>query len=345
MRSSRAISPFFLLALLILASAGFTEAADTPLALAAEGTLTQQGAILPWPADPNLRLALDVTVHTRVTAASPASNASAELIDYFNAVTADSGFVVSDPSTGPMVVGWRGRWTNSRGFLLQGDLAGRRVSVVSQTPPVVGLEGTAEIRGLSGRGRGLAVKASWTGQLNAQTGALRLQLTGAAAGDLGPPPVVCGEYTDDGLAGDIQPLMKRPDGSVNQDHFSHNTNDPYPHPFPYSTNPPTSGPHNPSPLPEGIYDAPQDDESLVHNLEHGHVIVTYRPSVAPAVVTRLRAVVGLYPEDVLLVPRPANDAPIALVSWGRLLKMTEYDEPAVQNFIDRNRGHGPECFH
>jgi hypothetical protein len=189
------------------------------------------------------------------------------------------------------------------------------------------------------------MKATWKGQLNTASGSLHLELTGSAVGELGPPAVVCGEYTDQGLAGDIQPLMLRDDGSPNQDHFSHDSFDPYPHPFPYSTNPPTSGPHNPSPLPWGIYTTPQDDESLVHNLEHGGVIVVYQPTLPPAVVSRLQALVGMYSEDVILAPRPANDAPIALASWGRLQKFAEYDEPTIQNFIDRNRGHGPECFH
>lgn len=317
----------------------------TPLLLTAAGTLTQEGAVLPWPADPGLWLALGVRLHTVITASSPTANAAAvALVSYFNAASDDDGFMLLQPGSGPTVVAWHGQWTNQQGFLIQGDVVGQRTAIVSQTPPVVALAGAAAIQGLSGRGRGIVVNATWAGQLNTQTGALTLVLTGSAVGALGPPPVVCGDYTDAGLAGDLQPLMLHPDGTPNRDHFSHDASDPYPHPFPYSTNPPTSGPHNPSPLPWGIDDTPQDDESLVHNLEHGGVIVSYQPSLAPALVARLRALVALYPADVILTPRPANDVPIALTSWGRLQKFTDYDEPAIQSFIDRNRGHGPECF-
>jgi hypothetical protein len=329
----------------VLGSASRAQEPSTPLALALEGTLIQQGPMLAWPPDPTRMLALDVHVRTTATASSSAADASADLVGYFNATTGDSGFAVSDATAGPVLLGWKGRWTNRQGFLLEGTFVGQRTSVVSQTPPVIALSGTAEVQGLSGRGRGIVLKGNWTGQLNTQTGALRLALAGPAVGDLGPQEAVCGDYTDDGVAGDLVPLMTHPDGTPNQDHFSHDANDPYPHPFPYSTNPPTSGPHNPSPLPWDIYDTPQDDESIVHSLEHGGVIVSYHPSLAPAVVARLRALVELYPEEVILAPRPANDVPIALTSWGRLQKFAEYDEPAIQNFIDRNRAHGPECFH
>jgi hypothetical protein len=345
MRMFRSILPTAAVTVLLFGSASRAQETTTPLSLAMEGTLTQPGALLSWPADPTKMLALDVRVRTSVTASSSSADAVAELVDYFNATTDAGGFAVTDPVTGPVVLGWSGRWTNRQGFLLEGSFAGQRTGVVTQTPPVIALAGSAEVRGLSGRGLGLVLKGNWTGQLNTQTGALRIALAGPAEGELGPREGVCGDYTDDGLAGNLVPLMTHADGSPNQDHFSHDANDPYPHPFAYSTNPPTSGPHNPSPLPWGIYETPQDDESIVHNLEHGGVIVSYQPSLAPAIVARLHAIVGLYLDDVILAPRPANDVPIAVTSWGRLQKFTEYDEPALQNFIERNRAHGPECFH
>jgi hypothetical protein len=344
MQICRVLCSLGLLAALIAVPA-MADPPQTPLQLVVEGTLTRGTVVLPWPADPTLRLELGARVKANVTASSSSATAEADLVDYFQAATADEGFVLSSPTAGVIALGWQGQWTNRKGFLLQGAMTGGSTGVVSQTPPVIALAGAAEIHGLSGRGRGIVLSANWKGKLDTASGALHAELTGPAVGELGPPEVVCGDYTDEGLAGESQELMKRPDGSINQDHFGHDASDPYPHPFPYSTNPPTSGPHNPSPLPPGIYTTPQDDESLVHNLEHGHVIVTYLPSVAPSVVARLGALVDLYVEDVLLVPRPADDAPIALVSWGRLQKFQEYDEPAIQNFIDRNRGHGPECFH
>jgi hypothetical protein len=308
-----------------------------------EGTLVAPGPVLPWPADPGKTLSLATRLRVAVTADSPEDDAEPQRIAYFQGSALGEGFVVADPASGPLLVGWSGRWTNRDGFLLEGAFAGQRVE--GGAAPVVRLAGTAEVHGLSGRGRGLVLQGPWSGEWNVRTGELRLALTGPAAGELGPPPVICGEHTDPELAGDLQPLMLRADGSVNVSHFSYDENDPYPHPFPYSTNPPTSGPHAGRWVLEGVYTTPQNDEMLVHNLEHGHVLVLYHPSLPAAVVARLKAVVELYEADVVLAPRPANDVPIALSSWGRLQKFAEYDEPAIQNFIDRNRGHGPECFY
>src|SRR5437016_5859538 len=43
----------------------------------------------------------------------------------------------------------------------------------------------------------------------------------------------------------------------------------------YHTIPPTSGNHNPVPLPAGVYDNNVDVTQLVHSLEHGYVIMYY----------------------------------------------------------------------
>jgi hypothetical protein len=43
----------------------------------------------------------------------------------------------------------------------------------------------------------------------------------------------------------------------------------------YNSNPPTSGSHYPEWTKAGIYDAPKQDEYLVHSLEHGYIIISY----------------------------------------------------------------------
>src|SRR5688572_15663802 len=43
----------------------------------------------------------------------------------------------------------------------------------------------------------------------------------------------------------------------------------------YNSNPATSGPHNPSPAPWGIKDQEIPDQTLVHNLEHGGIVISY----------------------------------------------------------------------
>lgn len=114
------------------------------------------------------------------------------------------------------------------------------------------------------------------------------------------------------------------------------------------TNPPTYGPHHPSPVqPTGIYSTVLEDENLVHNLEHGHVWISYDPAlISAADLAELEDVVeyiGSF-SGVILAPRPANDTMIALVSWGRLQTLTSFSADAVRNFIVTNRGYAPEGF-
>ena len=64
-------------------------------------------------------------------------------------------------------------------------------------------------------------------------------------------------------------------------------------PVKYASNPPTSGPHHPEWPDDGVYaagDEPQV-EKWVHALEHGRVIVQYRPGTTARRVRALTAVV------------------------------------------------------
>lgn len=64
---------------------------------------------------------------------------------------------------------------------------------------------------------------------------------------------------------------------------------------PYNSNPPTNGPHWPvgdlAPVPTGFYDTPQDPEAVVHNLEHGQIVLWYDPAAPQQVKDDLEAIV------------------------------------------------------
>lgn len=49
--------------------------------------------------------------------------------------------------------------------------------------------------------------------------------------------------------------------------------------FYYNSNPPTSGPHLPTWVKAGVYDAPQSEGELIHSLEHGYIIINYNCNV------------------------------------------------------------------
>lgn len=112
----------------------------------------------------------------------------------------------------------------------------------------------------------------------------------------------------------------------------------------YNSNPPTSGPHWPSPAQWGVYSEPLPDEVLVHNLEHGGVWISYKDAKDADLAGKLSDIARRYDRKVIVAPRPANDAVIALAAWGRLLKLPAFDEAQIVAFIEAYRGKtGPEA--
>jgi hypothetical protein len=114
----------------------------------------------------------------------------------------------------------------------------------------------------------------------------------------------------------------------------------------YNSDPPTSGWHLATAIPAGFYDAPQVDEALVHNLEHGHIVIAYdcgKLADCDEVKARLRAIVDRYDGwKVTVVPRQNKDTPLALTAWGRIDRLDDYDEARITAFIDAYRDQGPE---
>lgn len=117
----------------------------------------------------------------------------------------------------------------------------------------------------------------------------------------------------------------------------------------YNTNPPTSGNHWAGPATWGIYPSrPPADERLVHNLEHGGVIISYNPAkVDEATVTKLTELARDLRQSrvcLILTPRESiqDDKPIALTAWGFLATLDSYDEAAIRAFWRDHVARGPE---
>ncbi|HEX6288513.1 MAG TPA: DUF3105 domain-containing protein [Herpetosiphonaceae bacterium] len=117
----------------------------------------------------------------------------------------------------------------------------------------------------------------------------------------------------------------------------------------YSTNPPTSGDHWGQAATWGIYPtrAPAD-ERLVHNLEHGGVIISYNPAkVDEATVEKLRELARDLRKQrpcLVLTPRDSiqDDKPIALTAWGVMALLDSYDEAGIRAFWRDHVANGPE---
>lgn len=111
----------------------------------------------------------------------------------------------------------------------------------------------------------------------------------------------------------------------------------------FSSNPPTSGWHYEQPVQTGIYDKEFPDEQLIHNLEHSHIWIAYKPDLPADQIERLASIAKGYGSKIIMTPRKANDSPIAVVAWEHLFKMNEVDEAQIKLFIEAYRGiAGPE---
>jgi hypothetical protein len=123
---------------------------------------------------------------------------------------------------------------------------------------------------------------------------------------------------------------------------------------PYNSNPPTSGPHYENPAEAGFYEVAPADEALVHNLEHGYVIISYNCSALTAsqcdrLKTQIREVMGSAGTSLITgtpkligVPRTNMETQLALTSWGRLDKFDQFDRERILSFIKFFRDQAPE---
>ncbi len=110
----------------------------------------------------------------------------------------------------------------------------------------------------------------------------------------------------------------------------------------YNSNPPTSGWHYAQPAPWGVKTEELSDETLVHNLEHGGIWISYQPDKLSADdKAKLENITNTHTKTIL-TPRAKNESLIAVASWTRLLKLDSLDENQINDFIKRNANHAPE---
>lgn len=122
---------------------------------------------------------------------------------------------------------------------------------------------------------------------------------------------------------------------------------------PYSSLPATSGPHWGSPSNWGVYTAPQSESQLIHNMEHGGIIVWYDPDLVDGngvseltryVNTQLSSGIGgRY--KFILSPWSGQDqlqSAIAVTAWRQLLELDAVDTAAIDEFAREHYGRSPE---
>jgi hypothetical protein len=117
-------------------------------------------------------------------------------------------------------------------------------------------------------------------------------------------------------------------------------------PYKYKTNPPTSGNHFEIPAADGAYTKAPNIGALVHELEHGRIIIWYQPTAPATLKGQAKA---LFDEDSFHMVLAPNETKmpyqIAESAWTRSITcptVTDATWDALRLFRDRYRDQGPE---
>jgi hypothetical protein len=112
----------------------------------------------------------------------------------------------------------------------------------------------------------------------------------------------------------------------------------------YGTSPPTSGDHYQSPAAAGFYPDPLPEEQLVHNLEHGQIIIWYEPGAQQETIDEIEAVIdkqqGAQSNALLGVPFDNVPSPYSyvLTAWTKSQSCARFSEAALNDFRRKFQG-------
>jgi hypothetical protein len=112
----------------------------------------------------------------------------------------------------------------------------------------------------------------------------------------------------------------------------------------YETFPPTSGPHSPNAVDYGYYEKPLPFELLVHNLEHGDIVIYYKPSVTNDTKEHLQYLSELTYKGsgVIVVPNEKIKGEVVATAWTKKMILPTFNEEKLGKFIYEYIYEGPE---
>jgi hypothetical protein len=124
-------------------------------------------------------------------------------------------------------------------------------------------------------------------------------------------------------------------------------------PIQYRNRPPSSGDHYDNTAPYGVTQTPVATGNWVHNLEHGAVVLLYHcPRGCPDLVARIDTLAARLRPDrnnpdgtarLLAMPETDMDHLVAVIAWGHLRELDEFDEGRIADFYATFVDQGPEC--
>jgi hypothetical protein len=122
---------------------------------------------------------------------------------------------------------------------------------------------------------------------------------------------------------------------------------------PYSSDPPSSGPHFEIPADTGFYRSPLEPERVVHNLEHGQIVIWYSESLDEEQKDQLEEIVDDERLATVATPYSVGDSGYVLTAWlageseegagtGVLQRCETVSQAAVNEFRADYQGRSPE---
>ncbi|GBC75964.1 Foldase protein PrsA 1 [bacterium HR07] len=119
---------------------------------------------------------------------------------------------------------------------------------------------------------------------------------------------------------------------------------------PYTSTPPTSGPYIEQEVRFGVQKEQISEELQVRALHGGAVLIHYGPETDATTITQLENLLKRLQNEhaekycrLILAPYDKLEPKqIALTAWGRIDKLSAYDEGRIKSFIDEWIGKGPE---
>ncbi|MEA2460566.1 MAG: hypothetical protein QOH90_743 [Actinomycetota bacterium] len=117
-------------------------------------------------------------------------------------------------------------------------------------------------------------------------------------------------------------------------------------PIDYKTDPPTSGDHWPpqSIADTGFYATPVENERLVHNMEHGQIVIWYKNSASQDEKDKIEDYVNEDPDVMVGVPYDF-DGPgtYVMTSWRWSMNCETPSQTVMDQFRKDHQGHGREA--
>jgi hypothetical protein len=118
----------------------------------------------------------------------------------------------------------------------------------------------------------------------------------------------------------------------------------------YKSEPPAIGRHYQVPIEDGIYDDAQPVTHVVHDLEHGRIVIWLRPDLPSDQLAQFKALFDEDPYHVIMLPRAELKQPFAVSAWvgdttGHILRCQDVNEniwDAIRAFKEKYRDKAPE---